>query len=277
MKISNTRYQIRKEIKQLSRIDASKISMPYLTSKVDHLLKGMWTPWFGGPFYEVWRARSGSYNNISELWSPPAKYVSKRGRMNDVNESIFYSCFGHNARLGSLEEIRTEVGDIVTQLCCKLDPEDKILKVLSLGHADLWMKEKAPEHMKNYFINAEAQYKKDCGTEEQYSRSLMLKDWVNDKFIEKIEDGQEYKYAHAVAISKAFFTGFGCEGILYPSVASNAKAVNLVLKPSVAKTHLKPNYARVVEIVSKSSQGIELRLKNESKSISSDGTINWSW
>ena len=277
MKISKTRYQIRKEIQQLSRIDSSKISIPYLTSKVDSLLKGMWTPWFGGPFYEVWRARSGFYNNISELWCPPAECVLKRGRMNDINESIFYSCFGHNANLGSLEEIRTEVGDIVTQLCCKLAPEDKILKVLSLGHADIWMKEKAPDYMKQYFIDAEARYKADCGTDEQYSRSLVLKNWVNDKFIEKVNDGQEYKYAHSIAISKAFFSGFDCEGILYPSVASNAKAVNLVLKPRVAKAYLKPNYARVVEIVSKSSQGFELKIKNESKSISSDGTINWSW
>ncbi len=277
MKISRTKHQIRQEIKQISSVDVESVPIGYLKHKIDGLLKGMWTPWFGGPFHEVWRARKGEFNHVSELWYPPKECVSKLGRMNEKNDSMFYSCFGLNARPGSLEEIRADVGDRITQLSCSLNPSDKLLKVLSLGHADQWMKEKAPSNMKHRFINAEAEYKRDCGSEEQYQRSLLLKDWVNEKFIENVADGEEHNYAHSVAISKGFFDGFNCDAILYPSVAASTKAINLVMRPEVADDYFTPIYARIVEVLSKSPTGIELKLKNESKSISTDGTINWSW
>jgi len=280
MKISRTKHQIHKEINRIGSMDTKLIPMGYLKDSISDLLRGMWTPWFGGPFYEVWRARKGKFNNVSDLWYPPKEFVTKLGRMNEKNNSIFYSCFGHNARPGSLEEIRADVGDTVTQLSCSLNPANKllkVLKVLSLGHADEWMKEKSPDNMKHHFINAEAEYKRNCGSEEQYQRSLILKNWVNEKFIEYVADGEEHNYAHSVAIAKGFFDDFNCDAILYPSVAASTKAINLVMRPEIANRYFKPNYARIVEVISRSPDGIELKLKNESKSILPDGSITWTW
>ena len=277
MKIKYPKYKIKQEIKKISSIDTTAEPIDTLYKSIDILLKGMWTPFYGGPFYEVWRARNGEYNHISELWYPPKEYVTKLGRMNIRGESMFYSCFGHNAKLGSLTEIRVKKGDRVTQLCCSLNQENKILKVLGLGHLDQWMKNKAPEHMQFHFHEYEKQLKKDCGNKLQYSKNQLLKDWVNSQFIKKVSEGEEHKYCYSIAITKGYFNSFGCDGILYPSVASNKKAVNLVLKPDIVDQYFKPKYVRIVEVIDIRPEGIELKLKNESKTIAEDGSIEWAW
>jgi len=277
LKIKYPKYKIKQEIKKISSIDTTAEPIDTLYKSIDILLKGMWTPFYGGPFYEVWRARNGEYNHISELWYPPKEYVTKLGRMNIRGESMFYSCFGHNAKLGSLTEIRVKKGDRVTQLCCSLNQENKILKVLGLGHLDQWMKNKAPEHMQFHFHEYEKQLKKDCGNKLQYSKNQLLKDWVNSQFIKKVSEGEEHKYCYSIAIAKGYFNSFGCDGILYPSVASNKKAVNLVLKPDIVDQYFKPKYVRIVEVIDIRPEGIELKLKNESKTIAEDGSIEWAW
>jgi hypothetical protein len=279
MKIPHSLNTIKKEIKRIESINTSVEPIEYLHGAIDTLIKGMWTPYFGRPEnsgFELWRARSGKRDNVKDLWYPPAKYINNLGRMNERQEPVFYSCFGHNANLGSLEEIRAQKGDVVTQLCCNLEQQKPILKILSLGHADSWMEEKVGENFYQYFGQDRNQLRLDIG-EEEFQKNEKIKNWMNSLFIKSVPEEQQHKYSHTIAISKAYFSGFKCDGILFPSVAADAKAINLVLRPEIADKYAKPISARVIEILDITDAGYVLKLKNESESIEENGNIIWKW
>lgn len=279
MKISHTLNKIKKQIKHIESINTSVEPIEYLHGAIDTLIKGMWTPYFGTPEnsgFELWRARTGKRDNIKDLWYPPAKSIKSLGRMNKRHDPVFYSCFGHNAKLGSLEEIRAKKGDLVTQLCCNLEQQVPALKILSLGHADSWMEERISEKHSRYFEQNREELRLNIG-EQEYKKNKKLKDWMNSLFIKPVPEKQQHKYSHTIAIANAYFEGFQCDGILFPSVAADAKAINLVLKPEIANQHAKPVCARVVEILDIIESGYVLKLKNESESIQPNGEITWKW
>jgi hypothetical protein len=277
MKIPHSLHKIKKEIKRIESINTSVEPIEYLHQSIDKLIKGLWTPYFGRPEssgFELWRARSGEWDNARELWYPPAEYIKNLGRMNERHEPVFYSCFGHNAKLGSLEEIRAKKGDVITQICCNLEQQTPSLKIISLGHADKWMEERVTENFQRYFEKSRNQLRLDIGDAE-YNKNQRLKDWMNSLFIKYVPDKHQHRYSHTIAISKSYFNGFQCDGILFPSVAAGAKAINLVLKPEIADQYAKPISARVVEIIDIIGTGHVLKLKNESESIQENGDIIW--
>lgn len=279
MKIQHSLHAIKQEIKRIESINTSVEPIEYLHETIDTLIKGMSTPYFGRPensVFELWRARSGKRDNVKDLWYPPAEYINNLGRMNERNESVFYSCFGHNAKLGSLEEIRAKKGDVVTQLCCNLEQQTPILKILSLGHADSWMEERVDEKYYQYFSQNRNQLRLDIG-EAEFQKNEKIKSWINSLFIKSVPEEQQHKYSHTIAISKAYFSGFRCDGILFPSVVADAKAINLVLRPEIADQYAKPISARVVEILDITEAGHVLKLKNESEGIEENGNIIWKW
>ena len=51
----------------------------------------------------------------------------------------------------------------------------------------------------------------------------------------------------------------------------------LLILFAIYKTHFKPKYVRIVEVIDIRPEGIELKLKNESKTIAEDGSIEWAW
>ena len=280
MNIPYSLTEIRSEIERIGAWDTTQEPIEEIELAMSKLLEGVWTPCFdtvGESGFELWRARNGQWNNVKELWYPPSKFITKLGRMNQRNEPVFYSCFGHNAGLGSLEEIRANKGDIVTQLCCSLPQQSPKLRFVSLGHADTWMEKRVQEPYKEQFGLNRAHRYSCVETKEEFDKNEIIKDWVNSLFVKRVSEGLEHQYSHTIAISHSYFKGFGCDGILFPSVASDEKAVNLVLSADTADRYVLPKSARIVEVLDIFPHGYQLKLKNESEVINSDGSILWKW
>ena len=273
-KIELTKSQINRKITQLNKLNLKNQSINFIYLKLKNILNNFWTDDLGRhDSFEIWRARKGKFNNLKDLWYPPKEYINNYGRLNDKQEQIFYACFGHNAKLGSLEEIRVKKGDVITQIECVLIQQDKRLKMVGLGHFDKWMSSKNSKLKEAYKSNA-LDLKNKIG-EKEFKKNLIIKEWLNTQFLKKILRGEEYKYKLTIAISKHYFNGFSADGILFPSIASYQKAINIALKPKIADKYIKFKYARVVEIIDINKKGYELKLLNETTKIDEHKNFIW--
>ncbi len=259
--------EIKKEIKRLNQLKTQSVSLDYLVSCYRKITENLITTSYGlrsRPDFDLCRAQIGDHSNVSRLWYPPSQYVTSLGRMNEVNESMFYASYGANAQLGSLDEVGASVGDTVTQIFFQVSERYDLVDLLTLGHADEFFS-------KNSIYDVEYQVH-DLALRK---KNEIIKNWVNKEFIKNISKGSEHRYKKTIAIAKSYFNGFDCNGIFFPSVASTAKCINLVLPPRVADKHLIPIKARVIEVIGKSDKGFALRYIKDSLSIDADGTINW--
>ncbi|MCQ9076737.1 MULTISPECIES: hypothetical protein [Vibrio] len=277
MKIKRTAKELKKELKAISKLKTTARSIAFLTDKYMDLTAGMWTARLGiddDKSYELWRARKGEHNNVKDLWYPPAEYITSLGRMNDLHDPVFYSCVGHNAKLGSLEEIRVEVGDIVTQLCCELPQQTPWFNFVGLGNSGEWF-EKAAEntHYKDFFAQNKQEMEALINDQQELEKNILLDGWLNKLFVSPVRDNDDY--SKTVGIAKAYLNGFQADGIFFPSVAADRRTVNLVLKPEIADNFAKPVSARVVEVVQRLEKGFYFRYIKESASISATGEIQW--
>lgn len=267
---------IEHQFKQILEVDTSKEPIDLLKKKYHAITNEMWTGWYGGPFYEVWRARIGAHDSIPSLWYPPSDKISSLGRLNRRNTPLFYSCFGHNANLGSLEEIRANKGDYVTQIKCALVPESALLTVIGLGHIDTWMKSKAPQHIQEKIEHNQQERRLKFDSEKDFQKNEVIKSELDRMFKIEVPHDQSHLYSHSIAIAENVFENIqGTQGIIFPSIASNERAINLVLLPHIADKYYKVTYARIVEIMDKQDKAIQLRLLAESSTFGADGTIHW--
>ena len=273
-KIELTKPQIRRKLTLLNKLNLKDKSIDFIYTELKILLNNFWTDDIGRhDLFEIWRARKGEFNNLEDLWYPPKEYIENFGRLNDKQEQIFYSCFGHNANLGSLEEIRAKRGDIITQIKCDLIQPDKRLKMVGLGHINKWMSSKSSELKNSYKLNA-LDLKNKIG-EKEFNKNSIIKEWLNTLFLKRIFTGEEYKYKFTIAISKHYFNGFKADGILFPSIASYQKAINLVLKPKIADKYVKFRYARVIKIINITEEGYKLKILHEANEIDKHKNFIW--
>ncbi|WP_061010007.1 hypothetical protein [Vibrio sp. CUB2] len=259
--------EIKKELKQIDNLKTKTLSLEYLASRLTKLSAGLWTPTYGinpHPDYDLCRAQIGEHSNISRLWYPPSERVQQLGRMNDIGEQMFYASYGANAQLGSLDEVGAKIGDYVTQIFCRKSSTIPLVPLVTLGHADEFFSYDQINDI-NYTVRDRQERKKN----------LMIRNWMNKEFCRKVPEGSEHMYIKTNAISKAYFKGFNCAGIFFPSVASTGKCINLVLPAHVADEHLTPVKARVVQIMARDEKQFLFRYVRESTSIESDGTIIW--
>jgi len=273
-KIELTKSQIRRKLTLLNKLNLKDKPIDFIYKELKIILNNFWTDDLGRPdLFEIWRTRKGKFTNLDELWYPPKEYIRNFGRLNDNQEQIFYSCFGHNANLGSLEEIRAKPGDIITQIKCDLIQPDKRLKMVGLGHINKWMSSKNLELKNSYKLNA-LDLKNKIG-EKEFNKNLIVKEWLNTLFLKKVLTGEEYKYKLTIAISKHYFNGFKADGILFPSIASYQKAVNLVLKPNIADKYAIFRYARIIEIIDITEEGYKLKILDEANKIDKYNNFIW--
>lgn len=272
MSMKSMKYQF----SQIAKIDTFNEPIDMLKKKYHKLTDKMWTPWYGGPFYEIWRAQKGAHDSVQRLWYPPAEKILSLGRLNRRHTSLFYGCFGHNANLGSIEEVRAEKGDYVTQIVCKLIPENTVLQVSGLGHIDRWMRSRAPDHIRAHYERGDQERMSKFQSKKDFKKNELIKSELDHIFKMPVPENQTHLYSHSIAITENVFENIrGTQGIIFPSIASDERAINLVLLPHIVDRYYKVTYARIVEIMDKQDKAIQLRLLAESSTFGADGTIHW--
>ena len=124
------------------------------------------------------------------------------------------------------------------------------------------------------------------GSVSNYKKWLLIDDFLGDLFTMRAEDGEEHKYKPSIAIASLLFRIPDVEGINYPSVATNLKAINLCLKPGKADQYLIPSELVMMKFLDRahpSTLGLEIddpylfkiAFIRKSAGISPDGEIRW--
>lgn len=268
--------QLQRKFNKLHRENTRSEPIEKLKRQYNELMKGMYRPLVGGYFDSIWRAQIGNHDNIKRMWYPPADKVIKLGRLNRRHKSLFYACTGHNANLGSIEEVRGQIGDYVTQICCELIPPYKQYQFLGLGHVFQWKKEQLPEHIKALHDLNTLERKELFNKPKDFHKNEYIANRLDILFKQDVAQNQEHKYSHSIAITENCFENFsGVQGIIFPSIASDKNALNIVIKPNIADKFLSFKSVRVVEILSKNDKHMKLRLLKEATSIDEDGNFIW--
>jgi hypothetical protein len=112
---------VRHELALISRLNLKHTSIEDIEAKIGYIIQPFLVHIIGAEFETLYRARINKnpdkfYTNLSEVWYPSPQYVTKLGRFNKINESVFYASVHH---LGALFECQPKHGDVITIVTCK--------------------------------------------------------------------------------------------------------------------------------------------------------------
>ncbi|MEO7978378.1 hypothetical protein [Flavobacterium sp.] len=186
----------------------------------------------------------------SQFWNPPIDLCLKRGRCNDIHESLLYCS---TEIFTAIIEVRPEKGEFVTIALFKpLEPEKyKGARVKFVGLKSL---SKIPqlEHILGDDI-------------EKDLEELELDEILDDLFHKKITPETEDLYRLSIAVTKSMMTTlyepdegvyYEIHGMLYPSIECNRESFNIIYKPEHAKLHFGISQLRTFKILESNSERI---------------------
>lgn len=213
---------------------------------------------FPNRIYRVRKNSNEKFTNISELWYPPAHFISKYGRLNDVGQAVFY---GSDQEAVAISETRPQPGEILTIIECGHRGRSLQLKELGL----------LPESSAD--IEARS---KVLGNTENVEKYNLIRELLHKEFTQIVNLGDEYRYKITVSIAYWLMSNSEADGIMYPSIETGLMGVNYALKPEIADMLLYPIHAKMILIERKLSPiGYEGRVLSQAQTIESDGTIIW--
>lgn len=224
------------------------------------------------------------FTNTKELWHPPPQYITAKGRVNDVGESVFYYSDSENT---AVIEKRPELGDILTVLEAELIDPNKQPRVMVLG-----IHEYTAQSNPNYGGTPpqyDAKQKQFTDREGISKTNPLLQAYLTKEFMRQVSPGNEQEYKITIAIAKILMNepellnedgsrveGVTVDGFAYPSIASNNLGANVALRTDSADQLYKPVAATVYQVEEKRDETHYTVGKLKwSTSIEEDGTINW--
>lgn len=174
----------------------------------------------------LWRARicnnkHGGFNNISDVIYPSEEYVKKAGRLNNINESIFYLSTGYHA---ALSEVHANVGDYI-QLTGFKFKGNKFIKCCSIGEVSKFFKW-GDSRFENEIRNAIKE------TDPESIDSLIFSDTFLASLLSD-PSAVNNKYIYTRILSQLIFKNNKINAISYPGVESKEQK-NFAIKPTIA-------------------------------------------
>jgi len=212
-------------------------------------------------FRSRWNNKKRLFSNLSELRYPCSKKVTKKGRFNDVGESILYMA---TSELGTILESRAILeGKINYELftICKIERTATKLVYLPLG-------------MPGYHI----------GDKEDVLKKK-INQYLYDEVTKIVDDKNRENYNSTISLSKHFlrqkinkYSGNNTLGLIFPSVESKKKSdkttYNIALLPETFDNCFKIVEASVYCLTNEHSH-IQLNELNRTRKIDNDDSINW--
>jgi hypothetical protein len=269
---SISKHTIAKRIKHLESIDLINISYDELEKFLNEMMQGysFFTRW--AKLNPCYRARKNigaqHFTNVSELTYPPAKFIKVPGRINRVGESIFYIASDEST---ALAEVRASVGDIIT--VCEIETLKEGFNLSEMG-------------MPEYFSHAGASLLENTtaginhfGPDKRTGeKNIMIRNFFITQFVKIVNTGFEHEYKITNSISTVLSNDDNYEGLMYPSIATSHKGINVAVKPTVADKYFK--FRRLwferIDVLLPSSQFEVTRLAH-SIGITDAGEIEWSY
>ncbi|GHA51652.1 hypothetical protein GCM10007103_35150 [Salinimicrobium marinum] len=149
----------------------------------------------------------------SDAWNPPEKFITRRGRLNNVNESLLYTSPGDPSV--AVEELKIQDDE---RFCLIVYEATEEVKVSMIG---LW--EDIPE------LN-----------EEENLKMRIINNFLRDEFTRDVGEGTEFLYRVSERITKDYFDlppKVVQDAWCYPSIAKK-QSVNVCFRPDIAKNLL---------------------------------------
>ncbi|NGM61143.1 hypothetical protein G5B30_04335 [Sphingobacterium sp. SGG-5] len=149
-----------------------------------------------------------------DAWNPPSEFIKKRGRLNNIHESLLYT--SPINPFVAVEEIKVKDGEWF----CLIVYEAKVeIKVSIIGQWEDLPELSADENLKMRIIS----------------------NFLNDEFTRDVGEGTEYLYRASERIAKDYFDlppRIVQDAWCYPSIAQK-NCANVCFRPEIAKDVLK--------------------------------------
>ncbi len=279
---------LHQRVMRARRMDVAHLNKAQVFERIRLLMDGYATFLLPVRLNGVFRARKNPtcspFENTRDLWYPPAPAVTRRGRFNDIGESVFYACNNAHA---AFFELHPAVGDFITVLIARTREQ---LAELVCAHVGL-ERGLAPELQDMHGSGLPRSNPRFQAVLQKHgisTRWLLVDDFLSEMATGQFTpDLEEAKYKITNAISKLLFAAPGVEAFNYPSVATNMNCINLCMKPEVADSYFFPAECWMVRIDEERDNlpGHEPRegqvfykttFLRKSLAIGEDGTIEWS-
>lgn len=196
------------------------------------------------------------FKSEKEFWHPTKDTIQKRGRCNDIGESLFYSS---NEFETAILEVKPEVGKFITVA--------NFLSIKKNGKLPTFrIKPVCIQHLQN--IEGTKSCIKEFDLSIRDKKFLKVDDFLDALFTENVTEEFEYRYKTTIAITKCMLANilngngdeFSMNGMIYPSMARNNKSVNILLKPIYVENNFKIKNLQTFKVVEKLNNGYLLQL-----------------
>jgi hypothetical protein len=215
------------------------------------------------------------FSNVSELGAPPASEVSKIGRCNDKNESIFYC--SHDP-MTTLFEINPSFNQEFSVIKYRVIREFQELNAIG------------PEFLATLNMNLPNIFKPHYlfkGTSINYIKKLQYIDSVLLREFKRIvTEESTFYYNITLGITKFYLNDNSvlepiikaatpsC-GLIYPSVALNNSGINFAVTPEIASECLQPLYVQKYVILMKNNNEYYIQQTHFANNINKEGNLEW--
>lgn len=194
------------DLKTLTLEDTKKLFAPMFS--IRHLIISN----LGTTLFRVRKITKGNPHKLKkDVWSPPAEYVKKIGRLNNIGESIFYSALDP---ITAIKEAQIKPGEEFSLSIYRLieNPNGK-LSTINIA---------IPAVNPNWSIN-------------QRIYLMILHDFMFNEFTRPVGIGTEYQYKASCAVTSILLEDPNKDSFLYPSIIDYSKRNFAITNDSASK------------------------------------------
>lgn len=226
------------------------------------------------------RANEGAstFNHISELIEPKPEYAKKRQRFNEAGDPRFYCSLTPNT---PIFEMRPADGASMTILIMGRRNESVHLNLATLGlHL-------SPSTLNDGFSHLPLR-SNPTFTGPMEKRGIARRWKIQDDYLGRLTtainaDESPEAYLLSSACASFFEAHHECEGLMYPSVASDKNGFNFSIKPEAIHAKYFPAEVWQIRISTKSAwfhefterKALNLVVEKVCRQVDPDGSIKW--
>jgi len=244
--------------------------------------------------YNISDIRDFPPKNVKQLWYKKAEIVDKLGRLNLINQSIFYCGNSNQSVIFELMPKNNEVIVVVeSQLINKESPPNFIMLGLDKKLNNI-CKVNAPNALKDITSIQESMQNTNSlfsgVTDRHVDGYNIINDFIFHEFTKQVRTNYEQEYLISIAISQLllsppkYFIIDGIDGIVYPSINSNINErsfsdINIGMLPSIVDFNYEPINVKAFHVTNikpdNDSTEIECVIADPIKELKSNGNIIW--
>jgi hypothetical protein len=194
---------------------------------------------------------------LSELAYPPAS-VAPANRASRQGEPLLYAS---TAREAVFFELGVSVGK---RLAIVHYETTAPLTVMSIGYTEAVAEARRSNRpVPPYGRLNEASWRET---------DRLVNDFLSEMFT---SDQPEKHYVTTIAVAEKLLNAEAAGGLLYPTIAMNANADNVALKPAYVDNYLTPTYAEFIQVTAVDGMKVSFDTLDEARRLADDGTALW--